>query len=313
MAEKSGELIRGLQESDFTVLDNKQPQKLLGFRAIETKGDSADAAHVLIVVDMINTGFDAVAREREELSEFLKTNGGELPNPTAIAVLAESGVKLGTGWTRDGNALQAAFGKQSSELRAVGRDAGFYGAAERLEVSLKQLAQLAGYEAAQPGRKMILFISPGWPLLPLAGDQSGLKQRTWVFNEVVQLTNGLREGNMTLYVIDPFDLGRTDPFYYQGYLKGVAFPKDAEYPDLALQVLAVHSGGQVLVSGRDVTGELKTAIRDAAAIYELTFAAAPGDRVNEYHALQVKVDKPNAVVRTSSGYYAHAQVAAAGR
>lgn len=295
------------------MLDNKQPQKLLSFRAVEAKGDSADAAHVLIVVDMINTGFGVVAREREELSEFLKSNGGELQNPTALAVLAESGLKLGGGWTRDGSTLQAAFGKQSGELRTVGRDAGIYGAAERLEMSLNQLAQLAGYEAAQPGRKVILFISPGWPMLYVAGDQSDLKQRTWVFNQVVRLTNGFLDGNITLYVIDPFDLGRTDPFYYQAYLKGVAFPKDAEYPNLALQVLAVHSGGQVLVSGRDVTGELKTAIRDASASYELTFAAAPGDRVEEYHALQVKVDKPDAVVRTTAGYYARANVASAGR
>jgi hypothetical protein len=61
----------------------------------------------------------------------------------------------------------------------------------------------------------------------------------------------------------------------------------------------------VLIQGRDITGELNTAVRDANASYELTFAAAPGDRADEYHALQVQVDKPEAVVHTSAGYYAH--------
>ena len=54
-----------------------------------------------------------------------------------------------------------------------------------------------------------------------------------------------------------------------------------------------------------VTDELNTAVRDASASYELTFAAAEGDRVNEYHALDVRVDKPNVKVRTTAGYYAH--------
>lgn len=308
VTDKSGQHIRGLQASDFTLFDNKQPQKLLGFRPLDSKATPPDRVHVVIVVDTINTDFNVVARQREELAAFLKQDGGELANPTSIAVLADRGLRLEQGSTRDGNVLLAALKKEGSALRIVGRDTGYYGAAERLEMSLNQLGQLAAVEAAQPGRKMILLISPGWPLLPYAGDQSDLKQRTWVFNTLIGLTNGLREGNITLYTLDPFDLGRTNPFYYQSYLKGVAFAKDATYPNLALQVLAEHSGGEVLTTGRDITGELNAAVRDASASYELSFEAAAGSRVDEYHALQVRVDKPDAVVRTSAGYYANTQV-----
>jgi VWFA-related protein len=301
VSDKLGHPVAGLEEGDFTLLDNKQPQKLVRFRAVENK---ASPVHVIIVVDMINTGFDVVARERQELEQFLKEDGGELANPTSIGVFADSGLKIGTGSTRDGNALLAAFNKTQSELRIIGRDTGFYGAADMLQMSLSQLSQLAAYEATQPGRKLILVISPGWPLLPRAGDEADLKQRTWVFNSIVQFTNGLREANIGLYCLDPFDLGRTNPFYYQGYLKGVPTAKNAEYADLALQVLAEHSGGQVIIDGRDISGALNTAVRDASASYELTFEAAPGDRPNEYHALQVQVDTPNVKVHTSAGYYA---------
>jgi VWFA-related protein len=301
VSDKLGHPVPGLQEGDFTLLDNKQPQKLVGFRAVENKDSPV---HVIVVVDMINTAFDVVAREREELGQFLKEDGGELANPTSIGVFADSGLKVGTGSTRDGNALLASFNKTQSELRIIGRGTGFYGAADMLQMSLSQLGQLAAYEATQPGRKLILVISPGWPLLPMAGDESDLKQRTWVFNSIVQFTNGLREANVALYCLDPFDLGRTNPFYYRGYLKGVPAAKNAEYADLALQVLAEHSGGQVIINGRDISGALNTAVRDASASYELTFEAAPGDRANEYHALQVQVDKPNVKVRTTSSYYA---------
>jgi hypothetical protein len=145
-------------------------------------------------------------------------------------------------------------------------------------------------------------------MLPAAGDQEDLVQRNWVFNTIVEMTNGLREANITLYALNPFELGRTDPFYYQGYLKPVALAKNAEYPNLALQVFAAHSGGQVLVAGRDIKGELNTAIRDASTSYELTFEGAPGDRPNEYHALQVQVDKPDVKVRTTAGYYANVRL-----
>jgi VWFA-related protein len=304
VTDKLGHPVTGLQASDFTLLDNKQPQKLLGFRAFDNQTARTNPVHVVIVVDMVNTGIDTVERERQELERFLKEDGGELANPTSIAIFADSGVKIGKGSTQDGNALQAAFNKTSSELRTIGRDAGFWGAAERLETSLGELGQLAAFEAAQPGRKMILVISPGWPLLPTSGYESDMKQRNWVFNSIVQFANGLREANIQLYCLDPFDLGRTNPFYYQSYLKGVAAVKDATYPNLALQVLAEHSGGQVIISGRDISGELNTAIRDASASYELTFEAAPGDRPNEYRALQVQVDKPDVKVRTNAGYYA---------
>lgn len=307
VTDKAGEHIRGLTAGDFTVLDNKLPVKLIGFRALDTKGPAAEPVHIVIVVDMINTGFDAVARERVELEAFLKEDGGKLANPTSLAVFAESGLKAEQGSTTDGNVLLAAFGKQQSELRSVGRSAGFYGAAERLEQSLNELVQLAVYEARQPGRKMLLFISPGWPMLARAGNEEDMKQRTWVFNTLVRLTNALREGRITLYTLDPFELGRTDPFYYQSYMKPVAAAKNAEYPDLSLQVLSEHSGGRVLIQGRDITSELNSAVRDANASYELTFAAAPGDHADEFHSLQVQVDKPGALVRTSAGYYAHTQ------
>ena len=38
--------------------------------------------------------------------------------------------------------------------------------------------------------------------------------------------------------------------------------------------------------------------------YEITFDAPGSERPNQYHAVEVKVDKPNLVVRTRKGYYA---------
>jgi VWFA-related protein len=305
--DKLGHNISGLKLEDFTLLDNKQPSKILAFREVDTRNSTADPVHVLVVIDMINTGFDAVAREREQLGEFLKQDGGHLAHPTSLAMLTEKGIKLQQASSLDGNVLQASLNGANSELRMVGRSAGFWGAEDRLNWSLNQLTQLVAYEATQPGRKLAFFISPGWPMLPGAGDNASNKQRQWTFNAIVGLTNGLREANVTLYALDPFQLGRTDPFYYQSYLKGVTNVNKAEYPDLALQVFAAHSGGLVMVSGMDILGDINTAIRDANTCYRLTFEAPPADRRNEYHELRLQVDKPGAIVRTTAGYYTNVQ------
>jgi VWFA-related protein len=309
VTDKLGHHVSGLNAADFTLLDNKEPQKLLDFRAVDEKGAGDPPGRIVIVLDTINIGFNDIAWQRQQLAEFLKQDSANLGYPTSLAVFADGGVKLAQGWTRDGNALLAALDKTQSELRIIGRSAGFYGDAEKLQLSLGQLSQLSAYEADQPGRKLLLVIGQGWPMLPGAGSMEDMKQREWVFNAIVQLTNGLRESGITLYCLDPFQLGRrSNPFYYQGYLKGIPSAKNAEYPDLALQVLAEHSGGEVEINGRDVVGDLNLAVRDAVGGYDLTFDAAQGDRPNEYHAIQVQVNSPNVKVRTVSGYYARPEV-----
>ena len=207
VSDSQAHAIEGLQESDFILLDNKQPQKLLGFRAVDAAVLKSDPVQVVIVVDMVNSDPVTVAREREEVGAYLKSNGGELLNPTSLAVIADSGVKVLPLSSQRGDLLLASFNQTQSEIRQVGRSAGFYGATENAQKSLQEMGQLIQYEGQKPGRKMVVFVSPGWPLLIAAGEQSDSKQRTWVFNSVVQMTNLLRASDVTLYCVDPFDLG----------------------------------------------------------------------------------------------------------
>jgi VWFA-related protein len=305
--DKLGHHVGGLKQEDFTLLDNNQRRNIIDFREIDPRSSTADPVHIVIVVDMINTGFEVVAREREQLGEFLPQDGGRLAHPTSIAIFTEKGIQIEKGSTTDGNALLGVLNKASTDLRAIGRSAGFYGAAERLEWSLNQLGQLTAFEATQPGRKLAFFISPGWALFPRAGIEATDKQRKTTFSSIVEFTNGLRAAHLVLYTLDPFSLGRSNPFFYQTYLKGIPNANKAEYGDLALQVLAVHSGGTVQTTGMDIKGEINNAVRDANAYYTLTFDAPPADHTDEYHDLHVQVNKPDTTVRSTSGYYSNVQ------
>jgi hypothetical protein len=97
--------------------------------------------------------------------------------------------------------------------------------------------------------------------------------------------------------------------YYKAFTKGVTNRKQVQGGNLSLQVLAYQSGGLVLNSSNDIANEIATCIADAKAYYALTFEAAPGDGPNEYHALEVKLDKPGLLARSRFGYYAQPEPA----
>jgi len=91
---------------------------------------------------------------------------------------------------------------------------------------------------------------------------------------------------------------------YEQFLKGARNPGQAQLGSLGLQVLAYRSGGRVLDASNDVAGEIATCVADAKTYYVIAFDGLPGDGPNEYHDLEIKIDKPKLTVRAPSGYYA---------
>jgi VWFA-related protein len=301
---KSGPPVSGLPQQDFIILDNKGPQTIASFQAFREREAPIE---VILVVDDVNTGLEHVAYERSEIDKFLKIDGGRLANPTALAFLADSGLKVQEGFTDDGNALSASLDQYGVGLHSILRSGGIYSAAERFQVSLKALYELVSRESARPGRKFIVWVSPGWPILsgPSVEEQLDNKQRQEIFSEIVQLSTTLREGRITLYSIDP--LGTADfegrAFRWEAFVKGVSKSYQADPGDLALQVLAVQSGGLALTTGNDLAAYLQKCVADAQAYYELSFVPGLDQKRDEYHHLEVRVAKEGVTARTRQGYY----------
>jgi VWFA-related protein len=301
---KSGPPVSGLQQQDFTILDNKQERPINSFKAV--RGRDADV-HMVLVIDDVNTGFEHIAYERSELDKFLKMDGGHLPHPMALAFLTDTGFQVQDSFSTDGNALSASLDQTIVGLHSLPRGGGIYSAEERFELSIKALYQLVNREAAVPGRKFIIWLSPGWPVLSGPGVQEQLtdKQRQEIFDEVVSFSNLLRSARVTLYSVDPLgssDFG-TRAFWWQDYVGGVNKPYDANLGNLALQVLAVQSGGMALIVGNDVAAEVQKCVNDADVYYELTFAPSLDQKPNELNKVQVRVNQPKVDVRARQVYY----------
>jgi hypothetical protein len=101
---KSGPPVSGLQQQDFTVFDNKVPQTIFSFQALREREAPIE---VLLVVDDVNTGLEHIAFERSEIDKFLRTDGGQLAHPIALAFLTDAGIMVQDDFSSDGNAISA--------------------------------------------------------------------------------------------------------------------------------------------------------------------------------------------------------------
>jgi VWFA-related protein len=306
VTDKSGNPISGLQQQDFTILDSKQPDPILSFSATDDGSKAPDPVQVSFLVDAVNTGTQSVGFVHDQLDKFLRQNGGQLSLPTSMFVFTDKGTQLQAA-TRDGNALADFLKSDQSGLRIIGRSQGFYGAVDRFTLSIRAIEQFTVYESKIPGRKLMIWISPGWPLLSGPRVELSQKNEEWLFSTIVGLSKAMREARIALYSVDPLGLAdavSSRTFYYQEFLKGVPSANKVQSGNVALQVLATQSGGRVLNSSNDIARLFADCLVDAKAYYTLSFEAPPADHPNEYHSLEVKVDKPGLIARTRTGYYA---------
>ncbi len=71
VTDKSGRPVPGLKQQDFTLLDNKQPQKIVSFHAVEGGATTPDPpVEVILLVDEVNASYTNVAFERKKSRSF---------------------------------------------------------------------------------------------------------------------------------------------------------------------------------------------------------------------------------------------------
>jgi VWFA-related protein len=309
VTDKTGKSQTGLQQEDFTLLDNKASQKIQSFSAVNQLTAKADSPiEVILLIDTMNTDSDSISDARLQIEKYLRHNDGKLAYPTSIAAFSDSGLKMSAP-SLDGNVLSASL-KATKEigLRSLRATAGRSGDSDRFVASFTGLNALVASQSKVPGRKLVIWFSSGWPLLTGTEISMSLKTKQDLFASVVAASEALRRFHITLYEIDPNNtLGgpnRSAKFSYLSFVKGVSGAGDVSPTNLSLQVLATQSGGKVLINSNDIASEIQTCVDDANAFYVLSFDRVLSEHPDQYHSLELKVDKPGLIVRTTAGYYA---------
>ncbi len=271
VTDKSGEPVSGLQLEDLTLLDNGVPQTITSFEAVDGRRARVE---VELVIDAVNAGARELAIERQEIKRFLNADEGRLAYPMTFAVLTETGMQLHLGFSRDGKAISNALDHFRIPARSTGRDTDRGATAANFESLFEGFAQLIAEERERPGRKLIVWLSPR---LPMYSDP--------------QISKQLREGQITLYIVDPSGTADNDP--------GLEDPP-ANHTRAADG--ATESGGLSLHPGNDMASALRQCVSDLRTYYEISFNPI-ADRSIEYHRLEIRVAKPGLTARTQQGYY----------
>jgi VWFA-related protein len=178
----------------------------------------------------------------------------------------------------------------------------------RFQLSVSTLNRMAREQLDVLGRAILIWISPGWPLLydpEFQQDSVALRQN--FFDYLVELSTTLREAQVTLDAVSSPDSFRVDESlrdHDRKYFNGVPAEDEVTSGSMALPVLAHQSGGQILKDGKDLAREIAACVADADSYYALAFDSAVAVTPGEYHSLEVKVNKLGMTVRTNTVYYA---------
>lgn len=311
VTDKGGKNVPGLGVGDFQLLDNGRPMQIMSFKAFGGNAAPAETtATVMIVFDTVNMPFESVSYTREQVGAFLRQNGGHLAFPVSLAFLTNTGMQMQSGAVTDGNELAKHLDETTSSLRTIGNSAGSWGDIERFEYCVKMLATLVESIKDQPGRKLVIWAGPGWPMLSDPGINFSFKGQKQFFDSIVALNTMLREGQIELSSIAQ-GMPTAGTYLYESYLKGVKKPTQALPPNLALKVIAVQSGGRAIPPSNDVAAAIGTVVQDAGTYYEITFEPPKPDGPNEYHELKLKVNQAGLAAHTTAGYYGQPQQVAA--
>src|SRR5206468_2060474 len=125
---------------------------------------------VILVMDMLNLPFQHVAFVRDEIVKFLRQDGGKLKQPVTLVVLSDAGIRFQPRPSTDGNAIATVVEGIKGNVSAINPAMGGGGYVERFQRSARAMDNIAQNEVKKPGRKLVIWIGPGWPMLSRPAD-----------------------------------------------------------------------------------------------------------------------------------------------
>ncbi len=325
--DENGDPVSGLTPTDFTLLENNKPDKILSFRAFDAASQTTEPpVELILFLDTVSLSESQASVMRRETAKFLRQNGGHLSQPVSIFWLAASGLWIPPQAqpSFDGNGLAEAL-EYGSELQSIwsARNAQRAGTPDPSFLNflpLRTFGWIASAERQTFGRKILVWIGPSSTMGTGAGQN--------LFDTIVWFSTLLREARISLYSLSVASSPRPRyqpstrppelpnqfsqaPEIYESRVQGVSDARYATLIDLDRRVLALQSGGRVMNPSIDLAQQINSCVADAAAWYVLRFDpqppdhldARPHDRPDEYHELKVVIGKAGLTASTNTGFY----------
>jgi VWFA-related protein len=205
---KGNPVVNGLSKDDFTVTENKKPQRIFSFEApqVHTIGAAAgddnpdgEAPVTIFVLDLLNSQFEDFAFIRYSVRKYLAAQPARLRSPAEMMVIGNDSLGMVQGYTRNKEDLLFALDHISATLPYKIMNGSFFW--ERFAQSIDALQQIALQNQGVPGRKNVVWVGHGGPSLNTTG-----MPYQWVElirRYVHETTNMLVDARVSLFVIYP--------------------------------------------------------------------------------------------------------------
>ena len=327
VTDASGDPIAELKPGDFSLIDNAEPREIASLRFID-HGTPLSTPRVVLLLDALNQPTREFAEDADGVRKYLSHESGNLSVPVTIGVLSASGLKVGEG-SQDRAVVAQELENMTRGVKAarcedltdapvtysnlgatrptiqVNRDQAPNCLNERFISSVTNLEHLALGEESKPGRLILIWIGPGWPRLDgkqFVTDTPETKEN--FFEHLVMLLTAMREGQVTLDAI--LNLHQTRSPRERDVEPNDDVPKaeNVTSESLSLPALVHQSGGQSRDDSRGIRDAIAECMDDAGFFYVLSFDFPASIGPHEFHSIRVTVNRPGAIVRTNTAYYA---------
>ncbi len=115
VTDAAGQPVAGLEQRDFTLLDDNKLQEILSFQAVDRSDGKVAAGdppvEIILLLDATNNSLHNVAFERSQIEKFLRQNGGHLAQPLTLMIFSEQGVQVQPQPSSDGNQIAQSLEK----------------------------------------------------------------------------------------------------------------------------------------------------------------------------------------------------------
>jgi VWFA-related protein len=309
---KGHSVVTGLSKDDFTITEDKKPQRIFSFEAPETHVMSANAGDdnpdgkapvTIIVLDLLNSSFEDFAFIRDEVRRFLDAQPAQLTAPAELMVVGNESLEMLQGYTRNKADLLYALNHLPAALPYKEMNGTF--GWERFAQSIDALQQIALQNKGVPGRKNIVWVGHGGPGIYLDTIAFSPKEVNELKDYAHDTTNMLVDARMSLFVIYPglkvngssmslsamesdIDLGDSDPFA----------------GDINFGVFVNETGGKLFFNRNDVDKLIGRSQELGSEYYTLTYQPQPGSDDGKFRRIHVTLRDRNLEVVTKAGYFA---------
>jgi VWFA-related protein len=320
VTDDKGQPVTGLQQSDFTVLEDGEPQPIRSFREYSKEVPHTSPRALppntwsnapvmanggpiqIFLFDRVASHPEDLVRSKQYIAKYFRT----MPARTTVAIFSLSpskGLRLLQGFTSDGALASSAV--ENLDVEWIPGPA-LRGPPGDLPLGITVANQIAAYAAGMHGRKNLFWILTGSP--PAIVHDGGLSWAVGappdmtLVHQLMNLYDLFTKEQIAIYPLDPKGVHTLGP--PAGKMETLAEAQKflAKAEDPLLEAAVADETGGATSNSNDYQGTIAKIVDDTEHSYILSYVPPRPDVDGHFHPIRITVDRPGVHLTYRTGY-----------